>query len=131
MSSDKPSRITPFNPLDKTNLGESVADALLLQPVGPLPPEEPFIGAGDTANMSSVHERAQLGAALHGSPSGERAASNICSCIGWFQGRDSRSLRPAHVVRYTGGKYWRLTTGCSGRLGPVGVGLLARRRRKR
>jgi hypothetical protein len=46
MSSDKRRRITPFNPLDKTNLGESVADALLLQPVGPLPPEEPFIGAG-------------------------------------------------------------------------------------
>jgi hypothetical protein len=46
MSSDKLRRITPFNPLDKTNLGESVADALLLQPVGPLPPEEPFIGAG-------------------------------------------------------------------------------------
>lgn len=38
-------RIAPFNPLDKRNLGESVADAMLLQPVGNLPPE-PFIGAG-------------------------------------------------------------------------------------
>lgn len=38
-------RIEPFNPLDKKNLGESVADAMLQQPVGPLPPS-PFIGAG-------------------------------------------------------------------------------------
>lgn len=37
--------IEPFNPLDKTNLGESVAEAMLNQPVGPLPPA-PFIGAG-------------------------------------------------------------------------------------
>lgn len=42
----KPKRITPFNPLDKTNLGESVAEAMLQQPVHPLPPPEPFIGAG-------------------------------------------------------------------------------------
>jgi hypothetical protein len=46
MSSDKPRRIAPFNPLDKTNLGESVADALLQRPIGPLPPQEPFVGAG-------------------------------------------------------------------------------------
>lgn len=38
-------RIPPFNPLDKKNLGESVAEALLLQPVHELPPA-PFIGAG-------------------------------------------------------------------------------------
>lgn len=37
--------IPPFNPLDKTNLGESVADAMLLQPVVPLPPDA-FTGAG-------------------------------------------------------------------------------------
>lgn len=43
---NKPKRIVPFNPLDKTNLGESVAEAMLQQPVHPLPPEEPFIGAG-------------------------------------------------------------------------------------
>lgn len=36
----------PYNPLNKRNLGKSVADALLEQPVGPLPPEKPFIGAG-------------------------------------------------------------------------------------
>ncbi len=36
----------PYNPLDKKNLGVSVADALLAQPVGPLPPSEAFIGAG-------------------------------------------------------------------------------------
>ena len=46
MPPDELRRITPFNPLDKTNLGESVAEALLQQPVGPLPPVEPFIGAG-------------------------------------------------------------------------------------
>lgn len=34
-----------FNPLDKRNLGESVADAVLATPVHTLPPE-PFIGAG-------------------------------------------------------------------------------------
>lgn len=38
-------RIPPFNPLDKTNLGESVAEALLHQEVVNLPPS-PFIGAG-------------------------------------------------------------------------------------
>ena len=37
--------IPPFNPLDKRNLGESVAEAMLLQPVSSLPPS-PFIGAG-------------------------------------------------------------------------------------
>ena len=36
----------PFNPLDKRHLGESVADALLDRPKGPLPPEKGFIGAG-------------------------------------------------------------------------------------
>ncbi len=35
----------PFNPLDKKNLGVSVADELLAQELEPLPPE-PFIGAG-------------------------------------------------------------------------------------
>jgi len=35
----------PFNPLDKRNLGESVARALLETKVQPLPPE-PFVGAG-------------------------------------------------------------------------------------
>jgi len=39
-------RPAPFNPLDKTNLGESVADAMLQQPVGLLPPESAFVGAG-------------------------------------------------------------------------------------
>lgn len=37
--------IKPFNPLDKRNLGESVADAAISSPVHNLPPE-PFIGAG-------------------------------------------------------------------------------------
>lgn len=29
---------TPYNPLDKKNLGVSVADAMLSRPVSPLPP---------------------------------------------------------------------------------------------
>ncbi|MBI5696589.1 MAG: Eco29kI family restriction endonuclease [Nitrospirae bacterium] len=37
---------TPYNPLDKLNLGKSVEKALLESPVRPLPPEEKFIGAG-------------------------------------------------------------------------------------
>lgn len=37
---------TPFNPLDKRNLGESLAGALLKRAVGPLPPANRFIGAG-------------------------------------------------------------------------------------
>jgi len=41
---DKPV-VVPFNPLDKRNLGESVADALILTKPESLPPE-PFIGAG-------------------------------------------------------------------------------------
>ncbi|MCB1561066.1 MAG: Eco29kI family restriction endonuclease [Xanthomonadales bacterium] len=46
MSKSKaPPRIPPFNPLDKRNLGESVAEAMLQQPISALPPE-PFIGAG-------------------------------------------------------------------------------------
>lgn len=36
---------TPFNPLDKKNLGESVAEAMLEGPIHRLPPK-PFIGAG-------------------------------------------------------------------------------------
>jgi hypothetical protein len=36
----------PYNPLDKKNLGVSVADALLGRPVEPLPPQEPFYAAG-------------------------------------------------------------------------------------
>ena len=36
----------PYNPLDKKNLGVSVADALLARNVESLPLSEPFIGAG-------------------------------------------------------------------------------------
>ncbi len=36
----------PYNPLDKKNLGISVADALLAKPVETLPPKESFNGAG-------------------------------------------------------------------------------------
>jgi len=35
-----------YNPLDKRNLAKSVADALLQQTLGPLPPQERFLGAG-------------------------------------------------------------------------------------
>jgi len=37
---------TPYNPLDKQNLGSSVARALLEQAISTLPPESPFAGAG-------------------------------------------------------------------------------------
>lgn len=37
--------IEPYNPLDKRNLGASVAAAMLASPVHTLPPE-PFVGAG-------------------------------------------------------------------------------------
>ena len=36
----------PYNPLDKRNLGASVADAILLRPFVPLTLGEPFVGAG-------------------------------------------------------------------------------------
>ncbi len=36
----------PFNPLNKKNLGLSVAEAMLMKPVEPLPPKESFQGAG-------------------------------------------------------------------------------------
>jgi hypothetical protein len=45
MPNDKKLNVKPFNPLDKRNLGESVADALLETAAQTLPPE-PFIGAG-------------------------------------------------------------------------------------
>jgi len=38
--------IIPFNPLDKTNLGASVADALLARPAMPLGELAEFQGAG-------------------------------------------------------------------------------------
>lgn len=39
-------REVPFNPLDKRNLGVSVADALLVRDPSPMPPPESFVGAG-------------------------------------------------------------------------------------
>jgi len=36
----------PYNPLDKKNLGISVADAILQSEPSPLPPAEAFVGAG-------------------------------------------------------------------------------------
>lgn len=39
----------PYNPLDKANLGQSVADALLKQPVIPMEALSPFDGAGTYA----------------------------------------------------------------------------------
>ena len=37
--------LSPFNPLDKRNLAESVTDAMLARPVESLPPAR-FIGVG-------------------------------------------------------------------------------------
>lgn len=42
---DHPIRIEPYNPLDKRNLGSSVAEHMLSSPVHKLPPDQ-FIGAG-------------------------------------------------------------------------------------
>jgi hypothetical protein len=42
---EKYKSIKPFNPLDKKNLGESVAEFMLSAPVEEIPPE-PFLGAG-------------------------------------------------------------------------------------
>jgi hypothetical protein len=42
----QPKKPAPFNPLEKRHLAEAVANALLSQEVSPLPPPEPFIGAG-------------------------------------------------------------------------------------
>lgn len=43
---DKLDNPTPYNPLDKRNLGDSIAEQLLAQPIGPLPPRIGFNGAG-------------------------------------------------------------------------------------
>lgn len=40
------SKESAYNPLDKKNLGTSVADAMLEQPLSPLPPAKAFEGAG-------------------------------------------------------------------------------------
>ncbi|MDQ0291213.1 Eco29kI family restriction endonuclease [Oligosphaera ethanolica] len=44
-TNDVPRKVPPFNPLDKRNLGKSVAAALIKQAVSVLPPK-PFVGAG-------------------------------------------------------------------------------------
>ncbi len=54
----------PYNPLEKSNLGESVTKALLERPVVSLPPPEPFEGAGIYAiyyagSFSAYHELAK------------------------------------------------------------------------
>ena len=45
MGKDNIPVIEPYNPLDKRNLGASVAATMLAAPIHSLPPE-PFIGAG-------------------------------------------------------------------------------------
>jgi len=45
----------PFNPLDKENLGDSVATAMLQQPISDLPPMESFDGAGIYALYYTGH----------------------------------------------------------------------------
>jgi Eco29kI restriction endonuclease len=54
----------PYNPFDKIHLSESVARALLACPVVPLPPPEPFLGAGIytlyyTGNFPAYHRIAE------------------------------------------------------------------------
>ncbi|KNY09963.1 restriction endonuclease Eco29kI [Achromobacter piechaudii] len=62
--------IIPFNPLDKKNLGASVAEALVSQPAHPLGAMVPFFGAGiyaiyyhgqhEAYGLISEHNRADL-----------------------------------------------------------------------
>lgn len=46
MSDDIAPEERPYNPLDKKNLGVSVADAVLTKTISPLPPAQQFNGAG-------------------------------------------------------------------------------------
>ena len=61
---------TSLQSLDKQNLGVSVADALLVKDVGPLPPTEPFLGAG----IYTIYYTGVIPATA-GSPSGIETAS--------------------------------------------------------
>lgn len=79
-----------YNPLDKVNLGKSVADALLEQPVHPLDAVAPFEGAGiyvlyykgdfpayapiAAANASEAHWPIYIGKAI---PSGGRKGASL------------------------------------------------------
>jgi len=45
MEKSKVKKVEPFNPLDKTNIGRNVAEAMLKGPIHSFPPE-PFHGAG-------------------------------------------------------------------------------------
>ena len=46
-----------YNPLDKVNLGKSVADALLSRPVEPLGQIAPFEGAGIYSAATSIESQ--------------------------------------------------------------------------
>jgi hypothetical protein len=50
----------PYNPLEKSRLGASVAEAVLNQPIAPLPPSESFEGAGIYAIYYTGNFRAYL-----------------------------------------------------------------------
>ncbi|MDQ2843952.1 MAG: hypothetical protein M3Y72_23520 [Acidobacteriota bacterium] len=55
---------SPFNPLDKIHLGESIRDALLKSKVWPMPPGDRFVGAGIyaiyyTGNFSAYRKIAE------------------------------------------------------------------------
>lgn len=45
-ASEPPRRFVPYNPLEKSNLGMSIANAALSQDLLPLPPPFRFLGGG-------------------------------------------------------------------------------------
>ena len=84
---------TPYNPLDKRNLGESVAGAMLKSEIHPLPPEK-FMGAGIYAiyytgdfeaykDLSAVNREGKFARPIYvgkAVPAGARKSRNWASC---------------------------------------------------
>jgi hypothetical protein len=99
-----------YNPLDKINLGKSVADALLEQPARPLNAIEPFEGAGiyvlyysgpnpayapiSRANADEAQWPIYIGKAI---PSGGRKGASLAAGL-WSTG--TASVTPKRVPQH-------------------------------
>ena len=83
--------IKPYNPLDKMNLGGSVADAMLESPVHPLGGLESFNGAGIYAVYYTGDFKA-YGPLAAKNTDGKFAAPYLCreSCSPWSAERQLR-----------------------------------------